>query len=228
MYNRRIVATESGQTSYYIYDSLNPVMNLSGSAAVTSRRLYSRSVDNIVADEANGQTRWFLTDQVGTVRDIANSTAGILNHYIYDSFGRLLSQTNGATVNDLLFTGREISPSAAMTYSRARFLDTRLGRFAQEDQLSPFGYTYASSNPLVVTDPLGLSDTVEEAELTTSVSRLANSLGYSRREIRTAIHALKRSCRFEGNPDILFNPVTGDAYLPISLEYIACLLDYLP
>jgi hypothetical protein len=81
-----------GQTDSY--DGLNPMLKLNSSGQIISRRLYSRGLDGILADEAGGQTRWFLTDQVGTVRDLIANDGSVITHYVYASFGQLITQTN--------------------------------------------------------------------------------------------------------------------------------------
>ena len=122
--NRRVKSAEAGQTAYFVYDGLNPAFKLRADGSMISGRLYTRGLDGILADEvAGGQTRWFLRDQVGTVRDLIANNGVVLNHYVYDSFGRLLFQTNTSIVNDLLFAGREFSTFTGSGYFRARFYD---------------------------------------------------------------------------------------------------------
>jgi hypothetical protein len=91
-------------------------------------------------------------------------------------------------------------------------------------------YVYASSDPVNRIDPRGKEDEVEEAELTKSVGKMAQGLKYPAKVIRCAIHAVKADLAgaIEGNPDILVDPTNGNAYLPGSLEFIGCLLDYIP
>lgn len=154
--DRRVRAIEGGDDFFFGYDGLNPILKIWPTGAVGSRRAYNRSLDNILADEANGQTRWFITDQLGSVRDLLDNQANPINHYRYDSFGQLLSQTNPEVKNDILFAGRELTLLEGASYFRARYYDPFTGRFQQEDPYQPFHYAYAESNPMVFIDPLGL------------------------------------------------------------------------
>ena len=72
-----------------------------------------------------GTVVWPLTDNVGTVRDLAicdltTGTTAVVNHLDYNSFGQLLSQTNPATGNaaavDCLFgfTGRPLDTNTGL------------------------------------------------------------------------------------------------------------------
>jgi RHS repeat-associated protein len=111
-------------------------------------------------------TAWYLTDHLGTVRDMADATGNIISHLDYDSFGQLLSQTNAAAGDRYTYTGREFDPEINLYYYRARFYDPRLGRFTAQD---PIGFTtgdanlyrYVGNSPLTMTDPTGESAVVE-------------------------------------------------------------------
>jgi RHS repeat-associated protein len=151
--NRRIRAEEGGIVTTFVYDGLNPM--LAGSGPFARRRLYGRATDAIFADEVNGETRWSLVDQVGSVRDLIGDDANRVMHYVYDSFGRVVAQSGATTPNELSYTGREFGQTSGLGYFRARFYDPRLGRFLQEDPVSMFRYDYVGNMPLTSTDPSG-------------------------------------------------------------------------
>ncbi len=155
--NRRIRAIENSNQLTFAYEGSNPTFKLSSAGTLISRRMYLRSLDGIIADEFAGTTRWFLRDQVGTVRDLIGNDGAMLNHYVFDSFGSLVQQANPSVSNDVLFTGREMNSTAGASYFRARHYDSYTGRFQQEDPIAPFGYEYVLNNPLSFTDRLGLS-----------------------------------------------------------------------
>jgi RHS repeat-associated protein len=90
---------------------------------------------------------------------------------------------------------------------------------------------YAKGHPLEHRDagscgPTGGDvDDKTAARLTRSEARARRALGLSKREFRDAIHAIKDAV--EGNPDMLFDPATGDVYDRRSLELVGNLLDEL-
>jgi RHS repeat-associated protein len=104
---------------------------------------------------------WYLTDRLGTVRDLADADGAIVNHIGYDSFGAVLSQTNAALGDRFLFTGREFDDTLGLYYYRARWYDPLLGRFLSQDPIGFAGgqtnlYAYVGNSPLMYTDPTGL------------------------------------------------------------------------
>ncbi len=117
-----------------------------------------------------------LTDNVGTVRDLAicdltSGTMSVVNHLTYNSFGQLLNQTNPATGNaaaaDCLFgfTGRAFDNSTGLQNNLSRWYDFGVGRWLSDD---PTGfaasdtneYRYCGNSPANATDPSGLSPNV--------------------------------------------------------------------
>jgi RHS repeat-associated protein len=152
--NRRVRVLQAGRTEFIGFDGLNPLLKLDGGGSVLSRRLYTRSLDGILADELGGQTRWCLRDLVGTTRDLVGDSGAVIDHYTYDSFGRLLKQSSPGVANDIQFTGREFDNNG-LGYFRARYYRSDLGAFVSEDPLEPFVYQYAHNNPLVFVDPRG-------------------------------------------------------------------------
>jgi len=110
--------------------------------------------------EAEG-VRWYLSDHLGTVRDLADSAGEVIDHIAYDSFGNVLSETSPAAGDRFRFTGREFDAATGQYYYRARYYDGRIGRFTSEDPLGLAAgdvnlYRYVSNRPTVLTDGLGL------------------------------------------------------------------------
>jgi RHS repeat-associated protein len=161
--NRRIQADHDGSVTHFVYDGRNPIAALDSVGAEESRRMYSRLIDDVLADEVNGQTRWFLKDQVGTVRGLIGNAGSLLNQYVYDSFGSLLSQTDPGVQNDLLWNAREFDAATSMGYFRARYYDPAVGRFAAEDPLAPYGYAFAANRPISAVDPDGRTAVIQYA-----------------------------------------------------------------
>jgi RHS repeat-associated protein len=113
-----------------------------------------------------------LTDNLGTVRDLAsyNATTGVtsvVNHRVYDSYGNLESSINPSTNQpaavDCLFgfTGQAFDNATGLQNNVNRWYDAKVGRWASQD---PIGFTagdtntyrYVGNSPTVLADPFGL------------------------------------------------------------------------
>ncbi len=92
-------------------------------------------------------------------RDL-DTGGNVVNEITYDSFGRILSQTDPLAGDRFTFTGREWDPELGFYYYRARFYDPTTGRFISQD---PIGfasgdtnhYRYVGNSPLDYVDPSG-------------------------------------------------------------------------
>ena len=117
----------------FTYDGNQIVLQFDkdGEGALTNADLSHRYfwrpdiVDQLIADEQvtslkePGEVLWTLTDNQGTVRDLAvydsdSDTTTIANHRVYSSFGELKSQTNAAV--DCLFSFKGNSGDAIHNY----------------------------------------------------------------------------------------------------------------
>jgi RHS repeat-associated protein len=147
----------------YVYDGANIAIVFDGAGTQTHRYLYGDGVDQILADERGGSVVWALTDNLSTVRDLIDGGGVVLNHVVYDSYGRVISQTNPAVEFRYGYTGREQDNETGLDYYRARYYDAGVGRFVSED---PIGfsagdanlYRYVGNSPVNATDPSGLRD----------------------------------------------------------------------
>jgi RHS repeat-associated protein len=118
----------------YVYDGDDIALQFDGSNNLTHRYLHGPAVDQILADEQIGGTLlWPLTDNLGTVRDLVNSSGTVQNHIKYDSFGKVTSESNSAVDHIYAFTGREPDEETGLQYHRARYLDVVVGRWVSED-----------------------------------------------------------------------------------------------
>jgi hypothetical protein len=83
----------------FVDDRDHILLSFDGSSNLTHRYLHGAMLDQILADESNGQVLWTLTDNLGTVRDLVNSSGVVQNHIKYDSFGNITSQTNASKLS---------------------------------------------------------------------------------------------------------------------------------
>ncbi len=155
-------------------------MVFDGNGDLSNRYLYGPAVDQILADEqldsltTPGDVLWPLTDNLGTVRDLAaydDSTGDttVVNHRTYTAFGQILSETDPTIHHRFAYTGRHWDDDAGLYHYRARWYDPALGRFLSED---PIGFEagdanlqrYVGNGPTTKTDPSGLETEFAEKQ----------------------------------------------------------------
>ncbi|MGR3278684.1 FG-GAP-like repeat-containing protein [Acaryochloris marina NIES-2412] len=169
VYDRRIEKTvdpdgdgpESEWTERFVYDGDHIALVFDENGEQTHRYLHGPQIDQVLSEEiANGEVRWALADNQGTVRDVIDSEGNLLNHITYDSFGKITSETNPEIDFRFSYTGREFDEETGQYYYRARYYDASVGRFISED---PIGFSagdanlnrYVFNSPIIFTDPSG-------------------------------------------------------------------------
>jgi RHS repeat-associated protein len=160
--NRRIAKTVDGTATIHTLNGDAAWADFDGNGNVKSRYLFGDNIDEILARQRPGEgVAWYLTDRLGTVRDLVNNAGAILNRIDYDSFGNILRVTNEGQGDRFMFTGREWDAESNHFFYRARYYDPSRGRFVSEDPLRFAGgdtnlYRYAFNDPLDLKDPSGM------------------------------------------------------------------------
>jgi RHS repeat-associated protein len=118
--------------------------------------------NDLVSQDRNGNRSFYHADGIGSTRTLTDETGTTTDGYIYDAFGRTISQT-GATENLYLFQGERFDPVLGQYYLRARHYDAATGRFTSTDPLAGFRespmslhrYLFVNANPVNFVDPGG-------------------------------------------------------------------------
>ena len=137
-------------------------------AANTLIALYVRAGDELLAVMRPGgagmwTTHYVHADGLGSVRVITDETGMVLDTRGYEAFGT----KNVEAGNESLpygFAAEALDATSHLAYHRARWMDSRVGRFAGMDK---FGgvmeatqtlqkYAYVTNDPIDLTDPSGL------------------------------------------------------------------------
>jgi RHS repeat-associated protein len=141
----------------------NAWADLDGSGSLTTRRLYLDAVDAVFARIGNaGDVAWYLTDRLGSVRDLMDNTGTVLDHIDYGSFGEVSYESAPASGDRYKFTARELDGVTGLQYNRARWYSFDMAGWTSED---PIGfaagdanlYRYVGNDPVNATDPSGLT-----------------------------------------------------------------------
>lgn len=161
---RRIEKVANGQTTRYIYDGEDILLEYDGSNTLQARYTHGPGIDEPVAVTKGGSTFFYHQDGLGSVTELTDSAGVVAKSYSYDAYGNIVDQT-GTLDQPYTYTGRELDSETGLYYYRARQYDATIGRFTSIDPMSLLlrdrkeinGYSYVSGNPVVFTDPEGLN-----------------------------------------------------------------------
>lgn len=152
-----LAATAGSTTTTFDYDPLS--MQLVGErngATVTRAYVYGRELTTLVT----GSTlTHYSTDELGSVVATRNASGATQRTYSYEPYGTLKKQTGvaGAVANPLMFTGGRTMNGDTAWRLGYRVYHPGTAAFITPDQGgSGETYRYASANPAVLTDQLGL------------------------------------------------------------------------
>ncbi len=172
--DRLLFREVDGVRTWYLHDRDQPIATFNdGAAELDAAWLYDlTTLDRIHAVWRSGPSgeRWFLHDQLGSVRGITDAGFAVLSWSDYDSFGNLQPGSAPAGDEPTGFAARPYDKLLGLYENRRRFYDPYLGRFTQEDPIrfasGEFNlYRYATNSPVTLTDPTGLVAAINQALL---------------------------------------------------------------
>jgi RHS repeat-associated protein len=147
-----------------VYAGANPYIDFNGSGQVTERYLTDPTgLDNFYARVSpSGTVNWYLTDNLGSIRQIVGTNGSVLDQLTYGTFGGLLSETNSANGDRFKYAGGEYDSVLGTDRFDARYYGPTDGRFKSQDPLSfsagdPNLYRYVRNAPTDAIDPSGLA-----------------------------------------------------------------------
>jgi len=135
-----------------------------GSNALLQRYEYADS-RMPVSMTAGGATYVLLTDQVGTLRAVADATGNVVKRVDYDSFGNIVADTNPSLQVPFGFAGGLHDRDTGLVRFGFRDYDPSMGRWTAKDPIDFAGgdtnlYAYTMSDPINLTDPSGLYESL--------------------------------------------------------------------
>jgi RHS repeat-associated protein len=157
-------------TTESVWSNGQVVMELNGSNAVQERYVSGNAVNQLFARiDGNGTAWWYLTDRVGSVRDVLNASGGSQDHTDYTAFGVIISQTSASAQGEFGWQGTSFDPLTGLQYHEDRYYCPAAGTWTSQDPMG-FGagsgnlYGYAGNDPTNATDPTGLADEKQPTE----------------------------------------------------------------
>src|SRR5262245_14567641 len=95
----------------------NAYTDFDGSNAFVMRYLYGATTDVIQARrDASGTVAWYLTDDHGSVRDLANASGTVIDHIAYTAYGKVSTETNPTNGDRFKYTARELDSEIGQYY----------------------------------------------------------------------------------------------------------------
>jgi RHS repeat-associated protein len=165
--NRRLAKTvtspDGTYDSKFLYNQEDAWADLDGAHTITARYLHGPQIDELISRQLRTDgNAWYLTDHLGTVRNIAKDDGVVAAHAEYSSFGNVLSTSDPFLMGRFGFAGREWDAESGLLQMRSRYYNPQMGRFVSED---PIGFKsgdinllrYVGNSPVNSRDPYGLS-----------------------------------------------------------------------
>jgi len=123
-----------------------------------ARYMYSKAVDEPLAQLRSGTTSYYEADGLGSVTSLSSTAGAVAQTYTFDSFGNTTNSA-GSLTNRFQYTGREFDSETNLYFYRSRYYDPKAGRFIGEDTIRFNGginfYNYVQGNPTNYRDPSG-------------------------------------------------------------------------
>jgi RHS repeat-associated protein len=166
-FGRRWKKNDHGTVRQYAYDGLQPVQELAGTGASTTLAatlLTGLRPDEIFQRSEGLQSRYFLTEALGSTVALTDDSGAVATEYTYDPFGgTTVTNHAGTATNPYQYAGRE-NDGTGLYYYRARYYHPGFGRFISADPLGHVSelaasgnlYVYGNDAPTTFIDPLGL------------------------------------------------------------------------
>jgi RHS repeat-associated protein len=165
----RLAKTVSGTAQHFVWDHVTNTPQLLADA--TNKYVYGPN--DLPLEQVNGTTvTWLHHDQLGSTRLLTSSTGANVGSYTYDPYGKTATKT-GTVATPLEYAGQYTDSESGFVYMRARYYDPATGQFLSRDPLedqTQQAYSYASGNPVNVTDPTGLCGAGSVGDILDSVN----------------------------------------------------------
>ena len=196
----------------WLYGSaLTPIAEVSATGAVVARYVYGtrRYVPDFMVK--GGVTYRVITDQVGSVRLVVNTSTGAIAQRIdYDAFGRITQNTSPG-FQPFAFAGGLYDADTGLVRLGARDYDASIGRWTAKDPTGFRGgdanlYAYAYGDPVNYVDVTGLD----------AIAAHGGTLTY----FDNAWQPLGRFSYTTGRPGVLDPSIVGEGPIPLG-TYIA-------
>ncbi len=154
---RRVGKTVNGTATSFLHDGWQIVRETQGTEA--TGYLTGLALDEVYRRSTPTGSHDYLTDALGSILGLADSSQAITTSYTYEPYGGTTVQ-GAASTNPVQYTGRE-NDGTGLYYYRNRYYSPMMSRFVSEDPIGLAGginiYAYVDGNPISRVDPTGLA-----------------------------------------------------------------------
>jgi RHS repeat-associated protein len=115
-----------------------------------------------IGEKSENEWIYYISDSMGSVRQLVESSTEILSTQTYEPFGEVLNSFGDFSTN-YSFVGEWVDESG-LQYLRSRYYSQNLGIFTSQDPFAGYiyrpvslnGYNYAYGNPINIGDLMGM------------------------------------------------------------------------
>jgi RHS repeat-associated protein len=161
---RRLLKTESGSTTYFVYDGGVSIQERpSGQGTPSAEFVYGgglgAGIGGILYEDRSGTRNHYGYNQVGHTVLTLSASASVTSWRQYEAFGNSAGGSSGTPTNRLANT-REKDAASGLYNHGFRYYDPLAGRYVSRDPIG-YGdgmnlYQYVGGNPVNGFDPVGL------------------------------------------------------------------------
>jgi RHS repeat-associated protein len=166
--NNNLIGETSGgvQQRWTVYDGANPYLDLTASGSVSERYITDPTgLDTFWARvNSSGVADWYVTDVLGSVRDIVSPTGTVLDTLTYDAYGSILSESSPSNGDRFKYAGGQYDSGLGIYFIDDRWYTPTDGRWWSPDPMvleaGPNPYRYMNNSPTTAQDVQGAGDLV--------------------------------------------------------------------
>jgi RHS repeat-associated protein len=133
------LAGATGTSNFNVWAELDG----NNSNALLTRYFHGDHVDQLIGRQDGGVAYWYLTDRLGSVRDVTDNSGTNKDAISYDGWGNITSESGITYRGSYAWTGRQFDVETDLQYNRARWYDPATGRWQSQD---PLGFDAGDSN----------------------------------------------------------------------------------
>lgn len=156
--NFRAWKENSSARTYFLYDGINPVIELDETGAVSATNTFG--LNGLVSRRSGSDSVFYSFDSEGNVTQRSDASGTVLTDYLFSSYGTLVSGSLGDPFGYRGQLGYYSDSETGLLLLTYRYYNPESGRFLTRDPIGYNGginlYAYVTNNPINIHDPLGL------------------------------------------------------------------------